>query len=37
MSLPVLVFVGVFVGLLVVAGALVIWLTGRDEPPRRED
>jgi hypothetical protein len=37
MSLPVLVFVGVFVGLLAVAGALVLWLTGRDDPPRRED
>jgi hypothetical protein len=36
MSLPVLVFVGVFVGLLVVVGALVLWLTGRDDPPRRE-
>jgi hypothetical protein len=36
MSLPVLVFAGVFVGLLVVVGALVLWLTGRDDPPRRE-
>jgi hypothetical protein len=37
MSLPVLVFACVFVGLLVVAGAVMLWLTGRDEPPGRED
>jgi hypothetical protein len=37
MSLPVHVFVGVFVGLLIVVGALVLWLIGRNDPPRRED
>jgi hypothetical protein len=29
--------VGALVGLAVVAGAVILWLTGRGEPPRRED
>jgi hypothetical protein len=29
--------VGALVGLAVLVGAVILWLTGRDEPPRRED
>jgi hypothetical protein len=28
---------GAVVGLAVVVGAVLLWLSGRDEPPRRED
>jgi hypothetical protein len=32
-----LIAAGVLVGLALVVGALVLWLTGRNDPPRRED
>jgi hypothetical protein len=37
MSVLVLVGLGAVVGLALLIGVLVLWLTGRDEPPRRED
>jgi hypothetical protein len=32
-----LVVVGAWVGLAVVVGAVIVWLTGQGDPPRRED
>jgi hypothetical protein len=32
-----LIVAGALVGLAVLVGLLVLWLTGRDDPPRREN